>query len=76
MVCRDENIRRCVLIMFAWLADYMENVNIHSIKVNWCQIYFASRNELGLLPKQPYLNCHHTAYVRLWEASNHVGYVA
>jgi len=69
MVYRDENIRGCVPILSAWLVDHMENVNIHCIKVNWCAICVAHRDQLGLLPKRPYNERNHAAYERLWEAS-------
>ena len=75
MVCGDEKIRRCVPILSAWLADHMENVNIHCIKVNRCAICVASRDQLGLLPKRPYSERDHAAYERLWEASENDRYV-
>ncbi|KAF8433378.1 hypothetical protein BGX38DRAFT_1101988, partial [Terfezia claveryi] len=34
MVCGDKNVRHCIPILSVWLADYMENINIHCIKVN------------------------------------------
>ena len=75
MVCRDENIQRCVQILSAWLTDHMENVNIHCIKVNWCAICVASRDQLGVLPKRPYSEHDHAAYEHLWEASQNDVYV-
>jgi len=75
MVCGDENIRRCVPIFSAWLADHIENVNIHCIKVNRCAICVASRDQLGILPKRPYSDCDHSAYERLWGASRNDRYV-
>ncbi|KAF8441123.1 hypothetical protein BGX38DRAFT_1071751, partial [Terfezia claveryi] len=59
MVCGDENVRRCIPILSVWLADHMENVNIHCIKVNRCPICIASRDQLGLLPKRPYAQRDH-----------------
>jgi len=69
MVCGDENMRRCDPILSAWLADHMENMNIHCNNVNRCAICVARRDQLGLLPKRPYNERNHAAYERLWEAS-------
>ncbi|KAF8417171.1 hypothetical protein BGX38DRAFT_1109459 [Terfezia claveryi] len=65
IVCGDENVQRCIPIVSTWLADHMENVNIHCIKVNQCPICTASRDQLGLLPKRPYAERDHTGYKRL-----------
>jgi len=34
--CTDSKIRRCFLIISAWIADHMENVTLHGIKSNTC----------------------------------------
>ncbi|KAF8423426.1 hypothetical protein BGX38DRAFT_1107727, partial [Terfezia claveryi] len=73
IVCGDENIRRCIPIVSTWLADHMENMNIYCIKVNWCPICTASRDQLGLLPKRPYAQRDHTHYESLWAANNNDG---
>ncbi|KAF8426778.1 hypothetical protein BGX38DRAFT_1106467 [Terfezia claveryi] len=65
IVCRDENVWRCIPIVSTWLADHMENINIHCIKVNWCPICIASRDQLRLLPKRPYAQRDHTRYESL-----------
>ncbi|KAF8430741.1 hypothetical protein BGX38DRAFT_1104444 [Terfezia claveryi] len=75
IVCGDENVRRCIPIVSTWLADHMENVNIHCIKVNRCPICTASRDQLGLLPKRPYAQRDHTRYESLWAANNNDGSV-
>ncbi|KAF8414522.1 hypothetical protein BGX38DRAFT_1110980 [Terfezia claveryi] len=75
IVCGDENVWRCIPIVSTWLADHMENVNIHCIKVNRCPICIASRDQLGLLPKRPYPQRDHTGYERLWAANDNNGSV-
>ncbi|KAF8435537.1 hypothetical protein BGX38DRAFT_1100220 [Terfezia claveryi] len=48
IVCGDENVRRCIPIVSTWLADHMENVNIHCIKVNRCPICKRVEISLGI----------------------------
>ncbi|KAF8429990.1 hypothetical protein BGX38DRAFT_1104985 [Terfezia claveryi] len=38
ILCGDGKVRRCIPILSAWLADHMENVNIHGIKTNHCPV--------------------------------------
>jgi hypothetical protein len=75
MVSGDENIRLYFPILSAWLADQMENVNIHCIKVNRCAICVGNRDQLGILPKRPYSDHDHAAYERLWGTSENDRYV-
>jgi len=34
--CADGKVRRCFLILAAWIVDHMENVGLHGIKSNVC----------------------------------------
>ncbi|KAF8429879.1 hypothetical protein BGX38DRAFT_1105198 [Terfezia claveryi] len=49
ILCGDGKVRRCIPILSAWLADHMENVNIHGIKTNRCPVCILSPRELGIL---------------------------
>ena len=70
MVCADENVRRCIPILSSWLADHMENVNIHGIKTNRCPICMVSPSQLGMLPKSPYNHRDYADYERLYQAGD------
>ncbi|KAF8425788.1 hypothetical protein BGX38DRAFT_1106890 [Terfezia claveryi] len=70
MVCADEKVRKCIPMVSSWLADHMENVNIHSIKTNRCPICTATPCELGTLPKRPYAVRNHIDYQRLFKAGD------
>src|SRR5437868_12580981 len=75
MVCGQEKVQLCIPILSTWLADHMENINIHCIKVNRCPICMASRDQLGLLPKRPYAQRDDTHYGHLLAASDNDAFV-
>jgi len=45
--CADGKIRRCFPILSGWIADHMENVNLHGIKSNACPECEVPPEELG-----------------------------
>ncbi|KAF8464828.1 hypothetical protein BDZ91DRAFT_659835, partial [Kalaharituber pfeilii] len=47
MLCADEKVRKCVPILCTWHADYMENINIHGIKLNLCPMCTVPKEALG-----------------------------
>ena len=73
MACADEKLRKCIPIVSSWVADHMENVNIHVIKTNLCAIYTATHSQLGMLPKTPYNLCDLVDYERLYKAGDMTG---
>jgi len=74
VACGDEKVRKCIPVVSTWLADHMENVNIHRIKTNRCPVCTATQSQLGTLPKTPYAVCQHGDYQSLFEAGNVDGY--
>jgi hypothetical protein len=73
VACADEKVRKCIPIVSSWLADHMENVNIHGIKTNLCPICTATHSQLGMLPKTPYNLRDHVDYERLYKAGDVTG---
>jgi len=57
-------------MLSTWLADHMENVNIHSIKTNRCPVYVASPQQLGILQKNPLSYHNHMDYEELYQAGD------
>jgi DNA-directed RNA polymerase subunit N (RpoN/RPB10)/oligoribonuclease (3'-5' exoribonuclease) len=47
MICPDGRIRRCFPVICAWIADYVENVNLHSIRSGFCPVCEAPKSSLG-----------------------------
>ena len=70
MSCSDEKVRQCIPIVSTWLADYMENVTIHGIKVNRCPICMVTPNEVGRVPKASYKMRDHGQYERLFQVGD------
>jgi len=68
MACSDEKVRKCIPVVSSWLADHMENVNIHGIKTNQCPICMTTQSQLGTLPKTPYAVRKHEDYQSLFHA--------
>ncbi|KAF8427650.1 hypothetical protein BGX38DRAFT_1106016 [Terfezia claveryi] len=66
ILCRDGKVRKYIPILSTWLADHMENVNIHGIKTNQCPVCIASPWELGILPKKPLAIHNYTEYESLY----------
>lgn len=75
VACADEKVRKCIPIVSSWLADHMENVNIHGIKTNRCPICVVPHSELGMLPKTPYSHRDHVDYKKLYKAGDVSRYV-
>ena len=75
MTCADEKVRNCIPIVSSWLADHMENVNIHGIKTNRCPTCMGTYRHLGIMPNTPYDIRDHADYERLFEAGDIDGYV-
>ena len=70
MVCAEEKVWRCIPIFSSWLADHMENVNIHGIKTNQCPICVVSPSQLGILLKLPYNHRFNADYERLYQVGD------
>jgi len=68
MLGGDGKVRKCIPVLFTWLADVMENVNIHGIKTNWCPVCIATPEQLGILSKNPLAMHNHAAYESLRRA--------
>ena len=49
MVCADGRIRLCFPMICAWIADYFENVNLHSIQSGTCPVCEAPKSSFGSL---------------------------
>ena len=62
MVCCDEKIRKCIPKLSAWLADHVENCNLHGVSHNQCAICIASTDQFGELPDQPFTPRPHATY--------------
>ena len=75
MICGDGKLRRCIPMLLTWLADYMENVNIHGIKTNRCSVCIASPQQLGILQKHRLLYHNHADYEKLYQARDMGRYV-
>ena len=75
MICRDGKLRRCIPMLSTWLADHMENVNIHGIKTNRCPVCIASPQQLGILQKNPLPYHNHADYEKLYQARDMGRYV-
>ena len=63
-------MRRCILLLSTWLADHMENVNIHGITTNRCPVCVASPKQLGILQKNPLPSHNHMDYEELYRAGD------
>ncbi|KAF8427093.1 hypothetical protein BGX38DRAFT_1106329 [Terfezia claveryi] len=70
MLCGDSKVRKCIPILSTWLADHMENVNIHYVKTNRYSVCIASPQQLGVLSKTPLGQHNHAAYKRLFLAGD------
>ena len=58
-----------------WLTEQMENVNIDGIKTNHCPGCIASRQQLGILHKNPLPYYNHADYQKLYQARDMTRYV-
>ncbi|KAF8414646.1 hypothetical protein BGX38DRAFT_1281763 [Terfezia claveryi] len=70
ILCGDGKVRKCIPVLSAWLADHMENVNIHDIKTNRCPVCIVSPRELGILRKKSQPMHNHAAYENLYRAGD------
>ena len=75
MACADVKIRKCIPIVSSWLADHMQNVNIHGVKTNVCPISVATDTQLGILAKTPYDLRNHEGYEQLYQDGDVTRYV-
>ena len=44
MLCSDGRVRKCFPSIYVWTADYVENVNLHSIKSALCHVCEAPKS--------------------------------
>ncbi|KAF8459684.1 hypothetical protein BDZ91DRAFT_785668 [Kalaharituber pfeilii] len=70
VLCADEKVRKCVPILCTWHADYMENINIHGIKLNLCPMCTVPKEALGTLPKTAYSQRDHLRYQQYLRSKN------
>jgi hypothetical protein len=47
IICPDGQFRRCFPMICSWIADYFENVNLHSIQSGFCPVCEAPKASLG-----------------------------
>jgi len=45
--CVDRQMRRCYSVISEWMADYFENIHLHSIKQLHCPVYKAPKSSFG-----------------------------
>lgn len=64
MFCADESIRLCFPVICAWLADHMENANLHCININRCPTCTARPDELGLISDEKLPPREHMVYAQ------------
>ena len=53
MLCSDGIVRKCFPIICAWTADYVENVNLHSIKSGLYQVCEVPKSTFGSTISSP-----------------------
>ena len=53
MLCSDGRVRKCFPIIYVWTADYVENVNLHSIKSGLCHVCKAPKSSFGSTISSP-----------------------
>jgi len=47
MLCADDRMRQCYPVICAWMADYFENIHLHSIKQPHCPVCEGPKWSLG-----------------------------
>jgi hypothetical protein len=47
MLCADSRMRQCYPVICAWMADYFENIPLHSIKQSHCPVCEAPKLSFG-----------------------------
>jgi len=47
MLCADGQMQQCYLVIYAWTADYFENIYLHSIKQPHCPVCDAPKSSFG-----------------------------
>jgi len=62
-------------MLSTWLADHMENFNIHRIKTNRCTVCITKLQQLGILSKNPLAMHDHAASKCLFLAGDMERYV-
>ena len=73
MICADGRTRLCfpMIRVCAWIADYVENVNLHSIQSGACPVCEAPKSSFGNLHATPHLSRDYADYFeRLTEATD------
>ena len=54
MVCSDEKVRTCIPKLAVWLADHIENCNLHAIATNQYPVCIAPPDTFGEFPQSPF----------------------
>jgi len=62
MICPDGRMRLCFPIVCGWVADYAENVTLHSIRNHWCPVCEAPKASHGDPKSSSYLRRNYTEY--------------
>jgi len=47
ILCADSRMRQCYPVICAWMADYFENIHLHSIKQPHCPVSEALKSSFG-----------------------------
>lgn len=70
MECADENVRLCFPAVSAWMADHMENANLHAININRCPSCTAKPDELGHIPDEKFPSRNYLTYAQALQSSD------
>jgi len=76
MLYGDGKVRKCIPVLSTWLANHIENVNIYSIKTNWCPVCIATLEQVGVLSIKPLAMHNWAAYESLFLAGDMERYVS
>ena len=74
MLCSDGRVRKCFPIICAWTADYVENVNLHSIKSGLCHVCEAPKSSFGSTISSPAPLRDYPGYFRKLIEATHPSY--
>ena len=70
VICADGRRRLCFPMLCAWIADYFENVNLHSLKSGACPVCEAPKSSYSNPPSHYLLRDFEDYFGRLIEATD------
>ena len=74
MLCSDGRVRKCFPIICVWTADYVENVNLHSIKSGLCHVCEAPKSSFESTISSPATPRDYSGYFRKLGEATHPSY--